>query len=95
MADSLPKLDREKLLQELLVEAERAVHEVADAVDEAAAGRIIRDSEERARDALDRFRQTVYERTLQAKIHAAEAAFPPSAERGDGPTETPQGPPRV
>jgi hypothetical protein len=95
MTDSLPKLDRSALLAELLMEAERTVQEVADAVDGAPAGRIIRDSEEKARDALDRFRQIVYERTLQAKITAAEAAFPPSAQRGDGQAQTPQGPPGV
>jgi hypothetical protein len=39
---------------------------------------VIRDSEENARDSLDRFRQIVYEQGLQAKIDAAEAAFPPS-----------------
>ncbi len=88
MADNVPKLDREKLLEELLVEAERTVNEVADAVDDAPAGRIIRDSEEPARDALDRFRQVVYERVLQAKVDAAEAAFPPSAQRGNRQAET-------
>jgi hypothetical protein len=88
MADHVPKLDREKLLEELLAEAARTVNEVADAVDDAPSGRIIRDSEEPARDALDRFRQVVYERVLQAKVDAAEAAFPPSAERGDRQAET-------
>ena len=88
MADQLPILDRGKLLEELLIEAERTVNAVADAVDNAPAGRIIRDSEEPARDALDRFRRIVYERALQAKVDAAEAAFPPSAERGDRQTET-------
>lgn len=86
-ADNLPKLDRARLVEELIAEAERTVNEVADAVDEAPAGRVIRDSEERARDSLDRFRQLVYERTLQAKVDAAEAAFPPSAQRGDGQAE--------
>lgn len=85
MSQALPKLDRATLLEELLREAERTVNEVADAVDRAPAGRIIRDSEEPARDALDRFRRVVYERVLQAKVDAAEAAFPPSAVRGDGP----------
>ena len=89
MTDSVPKLDREKLLKELLTEAERTVHEVADAVDSARDGHWIRDSEEPARDALDRFRKIVYERAMQAKVDAAEAAFPPSAQRDDGQAETP------
>ena len=87
MAKEMPKLDRAALLKELLVEAERTVNEVADAVDNAPAGRVIRDSEEPARDALDRFRQIVYERALQAKVDAAEAAFPPSGQCGHGQAE--------
>jgi hypothetical protein len=89
MADTLPELDREQLMRELLAEAERTVNEVADAVDNAPVGRIIADSEEPARDALDRFRQTVYEQVLQAKANAAEAAFPPSDQRGDRQAKTP------
>ncbi len=50
MASALPKLDRAAFVKELLVEAERTVNEVADAVDNAPAGRLIRDSEERARE---------------------------------------------
>lgn len=75
----LPKLDREVYRAALRIELERVVQEVADAVDDAPAGRIIRDSEERAREVLDRFRQVAYEQALQLKVHAAEAAFPPSA----------------
>lgn len=89
MSDTSPKLDRDRLLRELLVEAERTVNEVADAVDDAPAGRLIRDSEEPARDALDRFRQQVYERVLQAKVEAAEAAFPPTDEHDDRQAKTP------
>ncbi len=88
MADRVAKLDRAKLREELLAEFDRIVVEVADAIDDAPYGRIIRDSEEKARDTLDRFRQIVYERALQGKVDAAEAAFSPSAERGDGQTET-------
>ena len=84
MADRVAKLDRTKLREELLAQFDRVVVEVSDAIDDAPAGRIIRDSEEKARDTLDRFRQVVYERAMQAKVDAAEAAFPPSAERGDG-----------
>ncbi len=84
MSKSLPKLDREKLRGLLLAEFERVVEEVSDAVDGAPVGRVIRDSEEKARDSLDRFRQVVYEHALQAKVDAAEAAFPPSPQRDDG-----------
>ena len=88
MADRVGKLERAKLREELWAECDRVVVEVADAIDDASYGRIIRDSEEKARDTLDRFRQIVYERALQGKVDAAEAAFSPSAERGDRQTET-------
>lgn len=83
--DALPKLDREAYRQQMRAEFERVLAEVADAVDEAPKGRVIRDSEERARDALDRFRQIAYQKALQAKIDAAEATFPPSAPSEDAP----------
>ena len=83
MSATLPKLDRVELKNQLMAEFERVVAEVADAVDEAPAGRVVRDSEEPSRDALDRFRQVVYEKALQGKIDAAEAAFPPSDQCGD------------
>ena len=89
MAETLPKLDRDELRADLLAEFERVVTDVADAVDGSPAGRVIRDSEEKARNALDRFRQVVYERALQGKIDAAEAAFPPSGQRGDRKDQTP------
>jgi hypothetical protein len=88
MSDALPKLDRGKLRERLLAEFNQVVEEVADAVDGAPAGRVIRDSEEKARDVLDRFRQIAYEEALQAKVDAAEAAFPPSAQCGDGEGKT-------
>jgi hypothetical protein len=80
----LPRLDRAALRARLLAEFERTVEEVADAVDNAPAGRVIRDSEEPARIVLDRFRCKVYETALQGKVEAAEAAFPPSG-HSDGP----------
>ena len=83
-SSNLPKLDRAALRAKLLAEFERTVESVADAVDNAPAGRVIRDSEEPARVALDRLRSAVYEAALQAKVDAAEAAFPPSAQFGHG-----------
>ena len=79
MDQALPKLDREALRKALRAEFELTLEQVADAVDDAAVGRVIRDSEEPARDALDRLRQVVFEKALQLKIDAAQAAFPPSA----------------
>jgi hypothetical protein len=83
---SFHRLDRAALRAQLLAEFERTIDEVADAVDTATAGRVIRESEEPSRVALDRFRARVYEAVLQAKVDAAEAAFPPSEVRGHGET---------
>jgi hypothetical protein len=80
-SSSIPKLDRAALRAKLLAEFERTVESIADAVDNAPSGRVIRDSEEPARVALDEFRAKAYEAALQAKMDAAEAAFPPSEER--------------
>jgi hypothetical protein len=81
--DALPKLDRDEYRRWMRTEVERVMEAVADAVDNAPRGRVIRDSEEKARDALDEFRTSAFEKALQLKIDAAEAAFPPSGERRD------------
>jgi hypothetical protein len=88
MDSSSSSVDRAALREQLMAEFLRTVDDVADAVDQAPAGHIIRDSEEPARTALDRFRAKVYEAVLQAKVDAAEAAFPPSDQRGHGKTLT-------
>jgi hypothetical protein len=88
---ALPKLDREVYQNQMRAEFERVLQEVADAVDNAPQGQVIRDSEEKARDALDRFRRIAYEKAIQMKVNAAEAAFPPSEQRNDGEEETAQG----
>jgi hypothetical protein len=84
MDSSVPRVDRAALRERLMTEFLRTVEDVADAVDNAPAGRVIRESEEPSRVALDRFRAKVYEAALQAKVDAAEAAFSPSEERGHG-----------
>jgi len=70
----LPKMDRIAYREQMRAEVERVLKEVADAVDDAPCGRVIRDSEEKARDALDRFRQVACEKAIQMKVNAAEAA---------------------
>jgi len=81
MSEPTPPLDREALRQQLLAEFDQAVNAVADSIDAARDGHWIDDSEEVSRLALDRFRQQIYQAAMQAKIDAAEAAFPPSEER--------------
>jgi hypothetical protein len=86
--DETPRMDREAFKKQMRVEMEELLDEVARAVDDAPAGRIIRDSEEKVRDAFAEFRQKTFERALQMKVDAAEAAFPPSDQPGDGDAET-------
>lgn len=86
------KLDREALRAKLLGEVEATIDAVADAVDAARDGHWINDSEEPSRIALDRLKQKVYEAAMQAKVDAAEAAFPPSAQRQQWPANAAQGP---
>ncbi len=87
MSEPAPALDRETLKNQLLAEFEATLEAVADSVDGARDGHWIDDSEEASRIALERFRQRVYEATMQAKIDAAEAAFPPSEEHPDQPAD--------
>jgi hypothetical protein len=80
-------MDREAFKRQMRAELETLLEEVADAVDGAPAGRIIRDSEEKVRDAFAEFRRRTFEHALQMRLDAAEAAFPPSDQRGDGEAE--------
>ena len=88
MAES-PQMDREAFKARMRMEFEKLLEKVADAVDNAPPGRIIRDSEEKVRDAFAEFRRDAFEQALQQKVDAAEAAFPPSAQPSDGQAETP------
>lgn len=81
------KLDREALRAKLLAEFDETLEAVADAVDNARDGAWVADSEEPSRQALERFRRRAFEAAVQAKVDAAEAAFPPSGQRGDRPAD--------
>lgn len=79
--ERLPQMDRDAYKRWLRAKMEKVLDEVADAVDDAAPGRLIRDSEEKVRDAFARLRQEAYEGAVQMKVDAAEKSFPPSARR--------------
>jgi hypothetical protein len=83
-----PQMDREAFKQQMREELEVLMEEMVEAVDSAPAGRIIRDSEEKVRDLFAEFRQKAFEKAMQAKVDAAEAAFSPSDQSGDGQAET-------
>jgi hypothetical protein len=85
--DSLPKLSRDQFIASMRGKFEQFLGGVADAVNAAPDGQIINASEEKVRDLFAQFRQSAYEAALQARIDAAEAAFPPS-EGPNRPRET-------
>ena len=65
----------EKALRE---EYESLVKEAMEAVNNAPDGQVIAASEFQVRDLVARFRERLYEKAIQLRSDAAEAAFPPS-----------------
>ncbi len=73
----------EKFVETMKDEIEQYVKDVMEAVNEAPDGEWIAGSEERVRDLSAEMRRKVFERALQQRVDAAEAAFPPSAPSDD------------
>ena len=78
-----PQFSADELLQQLQGKFEQLCRDVANAVNQAPAGRVIDGSEEKVRDLLADFRQTTYQAAVQLRLDAAEAAFPPCAASSD------------
>ena len=74
----LPEIEVEKLKELLKKDFEDCIAEVVKAIDTAKAGSIIDDSEEPVRIATSKLRQRIFQKALQMKTDAAEAAFSPS-----------------
>lgn len=83
-----PKLSREAYVAALRQRVEEVLGKIADAVNDAAAGKIITDSEEKVRDLFATLRRDAYEQAVQMRVTAAEAAFPPSEGPGDAQVQT-------
>lgn len=81
--DRLPKLDVDAYVAAMRVEFESAMRQLAEAVNNAPTGHVIDASEEKVRDVMTEFRARAYERAVQMRIDAAEAAFSPGR-GGDG-----------
>jgi hypothetical protein len=75
------KLDVTELEVLVREDIEKCLQEVTAAVNNARDGAIIDESEGPVRDALARLRQAMYQKAIQMKVDAAEAAFSPSAPR--------------
>ena len=75
-----PKEFKESVRQEV----DEFLEQIMEAVNEAPDGEWISGSEEQVRDLTAAMRQHVFERAVQKRVDAAEAAFPPSAPSDDG-----------
>jgi hypothetical protein len=85
---SAPKVSPEKLVEALKDDIDAYAREVMEALNAAPDGAWVEGSEEQVRDLSAEFRRRVFERAVQMRIDAAEAAFPPSGQRDDGPARS-------
>ena len=85
--ETAPTLSRDEFIRQMREEMEAMLGKVADAINEAPAGQIIAGSEERVRDLFADLRRHAFEKGLQMRVDAAEAAFPPSEGPGHGQDE--------
>jgi hypothetical protein len=84
--DTTPRVPPEQFAESMKQEMEHYLKEVMEAVNEAPDGQWIAGSEERVRDLSAAMRRRVFEKAVQQRVDAAEAAFPPSARPDDGKT---------
>jgi hypothetical protein len=79
-----PRVPPEQFVESMKEEMDQYLREVMEAVNKARDGEWIAGSEERVRDLSAAMRRRVFERAVQQRVDAAEAAFPPSAPSDDG-----------
>ena len=82
--DTTPRVSPEKFSESMKQEMDQYLKEVMEAVNQAPDGEWIAGSEERVRDLSAEMRRRVFEKAVQKRVDAAEAAFPPSAPSDDG-----------
>jgi hypothetical protein len=83
---SSPKVAPEDFVNAMQREIQEYLESVMKAVNEAPDGQWLADSEEPVRDLSADFRRQAYEKAVQMRVDAAEAAFSPSTQHGDGQT---------
>ncbi len=79
-----PRVPPEQLIESMNEDLKQYAKEVMEAVNDAPDGQWIAGSEERVRDLSAEMRRRIFERAIQHRVNAAEAAFPPSAPSDDG-----------
>jgi hypothetical protein len=77
----VPEIDAQQLEKSLREDFEQCLAAVVQALNQARIGAIIDDSEEPVREATGQLRQKIFEKAVQMKTEAAEAAFSPSTHR--------------
>jgi hypothetical protein len=73
-----PRVAPEKFVETMKDEIEQYAKQVMEAVNQAPDGEWIAGSEERVRNLSAEMRRRIFERAVQQRVDAAEAAFPPS-----------------
>jgi hypothetical protein len=73
-----PRVSPQQFAEAMKGEFEEFAKQVMEAVNDAPDGAWIAGSEEQVRDLCAEMRRTVFERAVQKRVDAAEAAFPPS-----------------
>ena len=76
---STAQVPPKKFAETMKAEFEQYAKNIMDAVNQAPDGAWIAGSEEQVRDLSAEMRQRIFERAVQKRVDAAEAAFPPSA----------------
>src|SRR5918998_6879758 len=89
--ETAPTLSRDEFIRQMREEMEAMLGKVADAINAASPGQIIAGSEEQVRDLFADLRRQAFEKGLQMRVDAAEAAFPPSEGPGHGQDQAEQG----
>lgn len=80
--ETAQKVSKQQLIDAMKEQTELFFEGVVEAVNEAPQGDWIAGSEERVRDLSAEFRHQTFEKALQLRVDAAEAAFSPSAQPG-------------
>ncbi len=84
--ETSPRVSPQQFADSMKQEFEEFAKDVMEAVNSAPDGQWIAGSEEQVRDLCAEMRRKVFERAVQKRVDAAEAAFPPSARSDDGKT---------
>ena len=77
--ETSPRVSPQQFADSMKQEYEEFAKQVMEAVNDAPDGQWIAGSEEQVRDLCAAMRQKVFEKAVQKRVDATEAAFPPSA----------------